>query len=102
MSLKRSRKGFPRTRLMKHDTSKTLSNPDLVFRTLLECLQEGDADAAREVLAASLRHLNKTRLQRRYSIPRRTAYNLMTRKGSPSLALVAKVCRAIRAEHATP
>jgi len=64
----------------------------------MECLEEGDSRAAREVLAASLRHLNKSQLEKRYHIPRRTAYNLLNRKVVPSLDLVAKVCRAIRRE----
>ncbi len=99
MKSKKSRRGTPRVRLMEHDTSATLSNPGLVFKTFLECLGDGDAEAAQEVLAASLRHLNKTHLQRRYRIPRRTAYNLLARKTVPSLDLVAKVCHAIREEY---
>src|SRR3989344_2687715 len=87
-----------KVRLFDHDTSVTLSNPKLVFKTFMECLEEGDSESAREVLAASLRHLNKSRLAKRYHIPRRTAYNLLTRKGIPNLELVAKVCQAIQQE----
>ena len=100
MNSRKSRKAAPKAKLMEHDTSATLSNPNLVFRTFMECLEEGDGEAAREVLAASLRHLNKAHLQRRYQIPRRTAYNLLSKKTAPSLDLVAKVCRAIREEYA--
>lgn len=85
-------------RLLDHDTARTLGNPKLVFKTFMECLEEGDSEAAREVLAASLRHLNKSHLERRYHIPRRTAYNLLDKKSLPSLDLVAKVCQAIRQE----
>lgn len=84
---------------MDHDTSVTLSNPKLVFKTFMECLKEGDSESAREVLAASLRHLNKSQLEKRYHIPRRTTYNLLSRKVVPSLELVAKVCQAIRYEY---
>lgn len=89
---------MPEARLLEHDVSQTLGNPRLVFKTFLECLEEGDAEAAAEVLAASLRHLNKAHLERRYGIPRRTAYNLLSKKSAPNLALVAKVCQAIRQE----
>lgn len=99
MNLKKSQRKNYRLRLMEHDTSKTLGNPNLVFKTFMECLEEGDAESAREVLAASLRYLNKAHLQRRYRIPRRTVYNLLARKGAPSLELVAKVCHAIRQEY---
>lgn len=88
-------------RLIDHDTSATLSDPSLVFKTFMQCLEEGDAESAREVLAASLRHLNKSKLERLYRIPRRTAYNLMDKKSVPSLELVAKVCFAIK-ESARP
>lgn len=93
---KRARK--PRVRLEKHDTSRTLGDCALVFRTFMECLQEGDSRAAREVLAGGLRHLNKSRLSRLHLIPRRTLYNLLDRRSSPTLDLVAKVCRAIQVE----
>ncbi|MBI5200124.1 MAG: hypothetical protein HY925_00940 [Elusimicrobia bacterium] len=93
-----SNKRNTRAGLRKHDTSATLRNPKLVFKTFMECLEEGDGEAAREVLAASLWQLNKSRLERRYGIPRRTIYNLLTRKTAPSLDLVAKVCHAIREE----
>ena len=99
MNLRRGYKRASKVRLLDHDTSATLSNPNLVFKTFMECLKEGDAESACEVLAASLRHLNKTHLERRYHIPRRTAYNLLARKSTPNLDLVAKVCQAIRAEH---
>lgn len=87
-------------RLLDHDTSATLGDPGLVFETFMQCLKEGDAESAREVLAASLRHLNKSYLERRYHIPRRTAYNLLDKKSVPSLELVAKVCLAIKQEAA--
>lgn len=87
-------------RLYDHDTSATLGNPDLIFRTFVDCLREGDAEAAAEVLAGGLNHLNKSQMSRRYEIPRRTIYNLLARKSSPSLDLVAKACYAICQEAA--
>ena len=89
-----------RPRLLEHDTSITLGNPRLVFKTFMECLEEGDAEAALEVLAGGLRYLNKSHLERRYHIPRRTVYNLLGKKSVPTLELIAKACRAIREEHA--
>ena len=87
-------------RLHEHDTSVALGDPALIFRTFVECLKEGDAEAAAEVLAGGLNHLNKSQMSRRYDIPRRTIYNLLARKSSPSLDLVAKACRAICQEAA--
>jgi len=96
MSLKKAAKAH----LLDHDTSKTLSNSALVFATFMECLEEGDSESAREVLAASLRHLNKAEIERKYRIPRRTAYNLLLKNANPGLDVVAKVCLAIKQESA--
>lgn len=87
-----------RIRLVPLELSKELSDPKLVFDAFMECLAEGETEEAREVLAAGLRCMNKTRLERTYRIPRRTAYNLLDRKTLPNLALVAKVCNALRQE----
>jgi DNA-binding phage protein len=81
-----------------HDTSRTLGNPEIVFAGFMECLQEGDHVAAREILAGGLRHMNKSKLARRHGIARRTLYNFFDGKAAPGLDLVAKVCRAIRRE----
>jgi len=102
MSLKKKqKKKKAKPQLYKHDTSRTLGKPDLVFKTFMFCLKEGDSEAAVEVLAASLRHLNKSKLQRHYQIPRRTTYNLLQKKSIPKLDLVAKVCHAIDVESTT-
>ena len=42
--------------------------------------------------------LAEIEVAKRYDIPRRTAYNLLSKKSAPSLELVAKVCLAIRKE----
>ena len=88
--------------LYRYESSRKLANPKLVFRAFTECLKEGDHESALEILAASLNYMNKTRLSRRYKIPRRTAYNLLQRKSVPGLDLVAKVCHAIVSEAGTP
>lgn len=102
MRSKTRRKAAQRLQLSDHDTSKTLGDVDLVLRTFMECLQEGDAESAREILAASLRHLNKSELARRYHIPRRTTYNLLDKKSLPTLSLIAKICHAIKQESSRP
>lgn len=94
---KKSMKGKNRIELIPWDPSKTLGNPKFILEAFTECLAEGDHEEALEVLAAGLRHMNKTRLERTYKIPRRTAYNLLEGR-MPSLALVAKVCNAFRLE----
>jgi DNA-binding phage protein len=89
-----------KVKLLKHDTTASLGDVDRVFKAFMACLGEGDVDSACEILAASLRHLNKSELERRYHIPRRTTYNLLDKKSMPSLELVAKACLAIKQEAA--
>ncbi|MFC1679265.1 hypothetical protein ACFL2T_03540 [Elusimicrobiota bacterium] len=96
---KANKNGKPR--LYDHDTSRTLAKPDLVLKAFTACMKDGDHVAALEILAASLRHLNKARLARRYDIPRRTVYNLLQKKSMPGLDLIAKVCHAISSEATT-
>jgi DNA-binding phage protein len=80
------------------DFSKTLGNSELVFATFMECLQEGDHVAAREILAGGLRYMNVSKFSRRHRIPRRSLYNLIGKDVVPGLDLVAKVCCAIKRE----
>ncbi len=96
----KNRKKQNKPRLYNHDTSKTLGDSKLVMKTVMECLREGDHESAIEVLAASLEHLNKTKLERVYGIPRRTSYNLLQRKSIPRLDFVAKLCMVIHREAA--
>ena len=52
-------------KLLDHYTLDTLLNSELVFKTFMECLEEGDSDSAIEVLAASLRHIKKNHLDKK-------------------------------------
>ncbi|MFH1726149.1 MAG: hypothetical protein ABII00_16190 [Elusimicrobiota bacterium] len=98
MRSKKKAKKAARPRLYGHDTSRTVATPDRVLAAFTACMKEGDHEAALEILAASLRHLNKAKLARRYNIPRRTAYNLLQKRSMPGLDLIAKVCHAIDSE----
>ena len=95
-----SKKTRGKSRLVDYDPSASLRDPEGIFETFMECLMEGDDTAAVEVLVAGLRHANKAEFARRHDISRRTLYNFLGKSGSPSLELVAKVCRAIRRDAA--
>ncbi len=87
-------------RLYDVDTSKTLRDRELIFKTFLKCMREGDHESAAEVLAASLSHMNKAKLARKYNIPRRTSYNLLQGISTPTLELAAKILVAVDKEAA--
>lgn len=78
-----------------HDPTETLRDPEAVFAGFMACLKEGEHEEALGILAAGLRYMNKSRLAESHLIPRRTLYNMLEGKSSPSLELVSKVCKAI-------
>ena len=98
MANRKKLKSSEEVKLYDFDPSKTLGNVERVFKTFMKCLEEGDDRSAIEVLAGGLYYLNKAHLARRYGLPRRTAYNLLSKDSNPSLSVVAKVCHALRQE----
>ncbi len=84
--------------LIPFDPSDTLSDPKRIMAAFIECMEEGEHEEARQVLAAGIKYMNKSLLSKRYRIPRRTLYNLMDEKRSPTLESVAKVCHALKQE----
>lgn len=80
------------------DPSKELNDPAVILAAFVECLQEGEHVEAQQILASGLKYMNKSRLSKRYGIPRRTLYNLMDERRSPTLESVAKVWRALQQE----
>ncbi len=102
MKRKSKSAGKRKMNLKEYDFSKTLGNPEAVFAGFMDCLKDGDHEAAREILAGGLQSMNVSKFSRRHRIPRRSLYNLIGRDGVPGLDLVAKVCRAIKMESARP
>lgn len=88
------------TGLIEFKAEEYLSDPNGILVAFAQCLAEGEHGEAQGLLASGLKHMNKSRLSKRYGIPRRTIYNLMDARHSPSLELVAKVCRALTLEAA--
>lgn len=71
-----------------------------LFESVMGCLAEGDHESAQEILVFGLKYMNRMRVVKRYHIPRRTLYNLISFKSVPTLELVAKVCYALKQEAA--
>lgn len=80
------------------DPSDALSKPENIMAAFISCMEEGEHEEAQQILASGLKYMNKARLAKRYKIPRRTIYNLMDERRSPTLATVAKVCHALKQE----
>jgi probable addiction module antidote protein len=84
--------------LTRFDPSEELSDPEGILDAFVSCLEEGEHEEAQQLLAAGLKYMNKSRLSKRYGIPRRTLYNLMDANRSPTLESVAKVWHALKQE----
>ena len=84
--------------LTRFDPSTDLGDPEGILDAFVQCLQEGEHVEAQQILASGLKHMNKSHLSKRYGIARRTLYNLMDAKRSPTLESVAKVWHALRQE----
>ncbi|MBI5246304.1 MAG: hypothetical protein HY923_03930 [Elusimicrobia bacterium] len=84
--------------LIEYIPGKYADDHEGLLEAFMLSLEEGDHDAAQEVLVYGLRYMNRTRVVKRYGIPRRTLYNLLTFKSVPTLELVAKVCYALKQE----
>lgn len=75
-----------------------LTDPKNVFANFLECLKDGDHESALDILLAGLSLANKSAFLRRNHISPRSFYNMYLGKNVPTLATVAKLCKALQHE----
>src|SRR6266705_3443924 len=71
--------------------SERLKDKTYVLRALIQCLQDGDADAFKEILRGYLDVINKTQFAEKTHIPERTLYRMVSQDGNPTLDNIAKV-----------
>jgi probable addiction module antidote protein len=72
-----------------------LKDKQYVLHALLQCLQDGDADAFKEILRSHLEVVNKTKFAEKTHIPERTLYRMVSEDGNPTLDNIAKVVHAL-------
>jgi probable addiction module antidote protein len=82
-------------KVKEHSPSKRLRDRAFVAQALLECLQEGDADAFKEILRGYLEVVNKSQFAARTEIPERTLYRMVSEEGNPTLDNIARVVHAL-------
>ncbi len=75
----RKRRKFAHKSLQAFDPfdSKTVGKSDVTVAALLDCIQHGDSDAFRDVLALHISQTNKTEFAKVTGIGRRTLYEIM-------------------------
>lgn len=91
----RSRKIRPTVKLEDHAASERLKNKEYVLKALFQCLQDGDADAFKEILRSYLDVVNKTRFAAETKISERTLYRMVSKDGNPTLTHIARVVHAL-------
>lgn len=77
--------------------SERLKNKNYVAQALIECLQDGDADAFKEILRSYLDVVNKSRFAEQTHISERTLYRMVSEDGNPTLDNIARVVHALSA-----
>jgi probable addiction module antidote protein len=82
-------------RVLDHSPSEQLKNRKLVADALLQSLQDGDAEAFKDILRAHLDIINKTEFARKIKISERTLYRMVSEEGNPTLDNIAKVVQAL-------
>jgi probable addiction module antidote protein len=75
--------------------SQRLKDRKYVLQALIQCLQDGDADAFKEILRSFLEVVNKTKFAEKTHIPERTLYRMVSEDGNPTLDNIAKVVHAL-------
>lgn len=78
-----------------HDPSSRLKDKHYVAQALIECLQDGDADAFKEILRSYLEIVNKSQFAAKTKIPERTLYRMVSKEGNPTLDNIARVVHAL-------
>ena len=83
------------TKLISHDSSKELTNVKFVSQALIEALQDGDADAFKEILGAHLSVINKDKFSAKARISKRTLFRMLSPSGNPTLENIARIVHAL-------
>jgi probable addiction module antidote protein len=78
-----------------HSASERLADKKYVAQALIECLQDGDAEAFKDILRSYLDVVNKSRFSSKTHIPQRTLYRMVSENGNPTLDNIARVVHAL-------
>ncbi len=96
---KRSARKSSKPTLIPHrpHSSSELKTLKAVSEALVDCLSTGDLDTFREVLAAHILTMNKSRLAVQSGLGRRTIYDLLDpqKEFNPSIQTVSSLLRAL-------
>ena len=77
------------------NAAERLRDRAFIARALIECLQDGDVEAFKEILGAHLRVINKSDFSAKTKIPERTLYRMVSEKGNPTLDNIARIVHAL-------
>ena len=78
-----------------HKASERLKDRRYVANALIQCLQDGDSDAFKEILRGFLNVVNKSNFAQKSEISERTLYRMVSEDGNPTLDNIARVVHAL-------
>lgn len=95
ISRKNTKQGKNHAVPIPYSPSEQLKDRSFVARALIDCLQDGDAEAFKEILGAHLDVINKSQFAAKTCIPERTLYRMVSEEGNPTLDNIARVVHAL-------
>ena len=85
----------PGAKVKDYKATERLKDKNYVARALIQCLQDGDSDAFKEILRSYLDVINKSRFAAKTAISERTLYRMVSDDGNPTLDNIARVVHAL-------
>ena len=83
------------TKVKDHKATDRLKDKRYVAAALIQCLQDGDVAAFKEILRSFLDVVNKSSFAQKTEIPERTLYRMVSDSGNPTLDNIARVVHAL-------
>lgn len=81
--------------VIENNSTSRIKDKGYVVQALMECLQDGDAEAFKEILRSHLEVINKTKFSEKTKISERTLYRMVSAEGNPTLDKIARVVHAL-------
>ncbi len=81
----------PNAKVITVSASKRLSNKDLIFQSLWECLIEQDLTSFKEILRAHIEAVGVEELTKKSKTSKRTIYRTLSENGNPTLKSISQI-----------
>lgn len=77
------------------DSASRLRDKHFIGRAIIECFQDGDAEAFKEILSAHLDVIDKSKFSKRIKVSERALSRMVSKNGNPTLNNIFQIMRAL-------